>query len=556
MQTNNIGLTIPEQNDNQSTTDLSLGAITEWCSHLQISDPTETTQSIVSMLKNLNSTVITVDHRFQLMETLRPITQNIYQTIKKQYINRIQPLTPNKMINIELSRTLQTEILNGYKIIIQNIANDANAKLKAEILANSIYRAFQHFNNILLSYYQLYAPEPANLWKEVHIIYKYAEDCKLTENPITIEPGDSNNKVLIINPYKGLLFLSSTNPYQWRQAEQDLLYKYASIWDEFINIRPFKTKDQTDNAGIFFISINEDLAPFPINIDKTLMQDTGFVLDLSKLINHIKKNNNTINNQETEIGKNGLQKLISYLLLGPKRNLDRFNILGKVSTAFGFLSTHYHINKKKTFKPENVDAPDSDDNIQEFQLSADTVFDELSTSTKNEAEFKIDKFLYKCNLMNIHGEGACVSFIDLSYPPIQPGELFALTINIKEEIDLDETHWNIGTVRWLKHDSQNKLIAGLQILAPFAIAAAIQLLKQDGNPNGYFQRALLFKDNTQEFFHLITPIMQFEVGKQVKIYSYYHKEFIDVILKSQIDSNSNFKHFIIHPKFNNSTSSV
>lgn len=554
MQTNNLGLNIPEQNNNQSTTDLSLGAITEWCSHLQISDPTETTQSIISMLKNLNSTVITVDHRFQLMETLRPITQNIYQTIKKQYINRIQPLSPNKMINIELSRDLQTEILNGYKIIIQNIANDSNSKLKTDILTNSIYRAFQHFNNILLSYYQLYASEPANIWKEAHIIYQYAEECKITENTITIEPGDSNNKVLIITPYKNLLFLASTNPYQWRQSEQDLLYKYASIWDEFINIRSFKTKDLTDNAGIFFISINEDLAPFPINIDKTPIQDTGFVLDLSKLINHIKKNNNTINNQETEIGKNGLQKLISYLLLGPKRSLDRFNILGRVSTAFGFLSTHYHINKKKTFKPENVDAPDSDDNIQEFQLSADTVLDEFSTSNKNEAEFKVDTFLYKCNLINIHGEGACVSFIDLSYPPIQPGELFALTINIKEEIDLDETHWNIGTVRWLKHDSQNKLVAGLQILAPFAIAAAIQLLKKDGNPSGYFQRALLFKDSTQDCFHLITPIMQFEVGKQVKIYSYYHKEFIDVDLKSQIDSNSNFKHFIIHPKFTNSTS--
>lgn len=548
MQASNLELKIPEQNNNKSANDLSIDAITTWCSHLQqIADNNEITQSIITMLKDLNSTAINIEHRFQALEMLRPITHNIYQSQKKQYINRIKPLSANKINSIELSRIIQNELLIGYKIIIQELAHQADLAAKKDLLQNSVYQAFDISNNILLSYYQLYAAEPANIWKELYAIYQYAEYCNILENSITI--STNNKKIPITHPYKKLLFLAAIHPYQWRQNEQELLYKYTDIWNELIIIRDFKSKDQSEDEGIFFIPDTQDCAPFPINTNKTTVQEPGIVLDLSKLIAHL-KNNNAIDPNETAISKHGLQKLISYLIAVPKRNLERFNILGQISATFGLLSTHYHINKKKTFKPEQVDSKEEDSNIQEFQLSTDAILEDFATSN-NEKEFKADTFLYSCNLLNIHGEGAAVSFKDMSYPPIQPGELFAMTINIKDELDLDETHWNIGTVRWLKHDAQHKLTAGLQILAPFAMAAGVQLLKKDGNPSGYFQRALLFKDNNEDCFHLITPIMQFEVNKQVKIYSYYHKEFIDVELKKQIDSDSYFKHFIIYPKFTN-----
>jgi len=93
MQANNLELKIPEQNNNKSANDLSIDAITTWCSHLQqIADNNEITQSIITMLKDLNSTAINIEHRFQALEMLRPIAQNIYQSQKKQYINRIKPL--------------------------------------------------------------------------------------------------------------------------------------------------------------------------------------------------------------------------------------------------------------------------------------------------------------------------------------------------------------------------------------------------------------------------------------------------------------------------------
>lgn len=152
--------------------------------------------------------------------------------------------------------------------------------------------------------------------------------------------------------------------------------------------------------------------------------------------------------------------------------------------------------------------------------------------------------MYGCKLINIHAEGAGIIFQETKFPPIQPIEIIAMAVIIDDKSDLDETHWNIGTIRWLKHDRENKLMAGIEIFAPFAIAAAVQLIK-DGLPVGYFQRAFLFYNENENKFNLITPTVKFEVDKIVKIYSFYHNKFVETKLHKELISNNNFKCFSI-----------
>lgn len=545
MQTNTLGLTIPSQTNDKPTIDLSLAAIEKWRSELQTADLGETSRNVFSMLKTMNETTIEPSLRFQLLELLRPLSQIIYQSLKKHYINQVQPLSEQKISILELSRTLQNEILNGYKIVIENINMSSGSNLKSSVLPNAIYRAFKHFNNILASYYQTYTDQPENVWKEMHIIYKYALSCKIIENPITLDINEEKNKITVITPYKHALFIASTSPYQWRQPEQDMLYNYAILWDEYMSIRNFKSSDRGVANDLFFISANEDLAPFPVNLEKNTLSDTGFILDLSKLTVYLKSTNkqpNAANSKEPAMATYSLQKLINYLINGTKRQLERFNIIGHVSVTFGFPSTHYHINKRKNFKPESIGTDDIDDAIQDLGLTLDE-----SPADGAEKVYKTDSALYPCRLTNIHGEGAGIVFQDVCFPPIQPGEIVAMAITMGEQSDLDETHWNIGTIRWLKHNRQNKLMAGIEILAPFAMAAAVQLIKEGGATVGYFQRAFLFQNNDPNkiAYNLITPIVQFETGKPIKIYSYYHKKFIETKLKEQLTGNNNFKCFAI-----------
>lgn len=546
MQKNTLGLILPAQINEKPTIDLSLTAIEKWRSELQTADLGETSRNVFYMLKTMNEYIIEPSLRFQLLELLRPLSQIIYQSLKKHYINQLHPLSEQKIAILELSRTLQNEILNGYKTIIENI-NLSSPNLKNSVLPNAIYRSFKHFNNILASYYQTYTEQPENIWKEMHIIYQYALLCKISETPITLDINEQKSKIEVITPYKHALFIASTNPYKWRQPEQEMLYNYAVLWNEYIVLRNFKSSDRGSTNDLFFVAATEDLPPFPLNLQRNVLSDTGFTLDLSKLTAYLKNNHkqqNAANAPESASVAYSLQKLINYLINGTERQLERFNIIGHVSVTFGFPSTHYHINKRRNFQPESIGTYDLDNSMQDMQLGS--ILDEAPAEAGSEQVYKADSALYPCRLTNIHGEGAGIVFQDICYPPIQPGEIVAMAITMGEQLELDETHWNIGTIRWLKHNRQNKLMAGIEILAPFAMAAAVQFLK-DGKPVGYFQRAFLFQNHDPDTitYGLITPIVQFETGKSIKIYSYYHKKFVETKLKEQLTSNNNFKCFAI-----------
>lgn len=545
MQKNTLGLIIPAQTNSKPTVDLSLTAIEKWRSELQTADLGETARNVFSMLKSMNDTVIEPSSRFALLELIRPLSQVIYQSLKKHYINQTEPLSEQKLAILDLSRTLQTEILNGYKIIIEDINMSSNSSLKTSILPNAIYRAFKHFNNILASYYQAYTECPENMWKEMHIIYKFALACKIAETTITLDINEQKNKIEAITPYKHALFIASTSPYQWRQQEQDILAIHAILWDQYISIRNFKASD-TNSNDLYFIPLNEDLPPFAANIQKNIVTESGSTLDLSKLTDYLKtyiKQPTAVNPKESAIAIYSLQKLINYLLTGTKRQLERFNIMGQVSVTFGFPSTHYYINKKKNFKPESIGTNEADGiGGEEIQLGSG-----LDDPSESDKTYKPDSALYVCKLINIHGEGAGIAFQDHCFPPIQPGEIVAMAITLGEQSDLDETHWNIGTIRWLRHNRENKLLAGIEIMAPFAMAAAIQLMKED-KTIGYFQRAFLFQNNNANKveFNVVTPIMQFETGKKVKIHSFYHNKAVETSLKEQLSINNNFKLFAIN----------
>lgn len=545
MQINTLGLTIPAPTNNKPTIDLSLTAVEKWRTALQTADLNATSSTVLAMLKSINETIIEPNIRFQLLELVRPLSQVIYQSFKKHYTNQTEPLSEQKISILELSRSLQVEILNGYKIVIEDINMSPNSSLKNSVLPNAIYRSFKHFNNILATYYQTYIEQPGNIWKEMHIIYKYALSCKIENTVITLDINEHKNKIEVVTPYKNALFIASTSPYQWRQAEQEILFNYALLWDEYVSIRNFKSSDANSENSLYFIPINEDMAPFPANIEKTSLSETGFTLDLSKLTVYLKnyvKQPSTANPKESFMATYSLQKLINYLLNGPKRQLERFNIIGKVSVTFGFPSTHYYINKKKNFKAESIDSDESDNSgVEELQLGA-----ELEEATETDKVYKADSALHHCKLTNIHGEGAGIIFQDDSFPPIQPGEIIAMAITMDEQFELDETHWNIGTIRWLKRNKQNQLTAGIEIVAPFAMAAAVQLMKDD-KTIGYFQRAFLCQNNDSNkiVFNLITPIVSFETGKKVKIYSFFHKKFVETILKEQLSINNNFRSFVI-----------
>lgn len=543
MSKDNLGLNIPIQDTDKKNKDSLLPQINTLLTELKIADAIESTNQIIKQLDSINVFNIEPEHRLEILELFQPNIRYIHENLKKRYINQLQPLSEQKLAYIELSIHLQNSILNGYKIIIENINFTNNNSLKKNILPNSIYRAFKHFNILLDIYYQTYTQQAENIWKEMHIIYKYADECKISDHKINLEQNEKETPIETITPYKQALFIAITSPYEWRQIEQTIIYNYGELWNQYITIREIKSDDVANKSGMFFIPLNEDLPPYSFNFNPNISTANGATLDVSKLINYLKKEaNNLINDKpkEANLAVYSFEKLIKHLTEKTKRKQQRFYILGNVFITFGFPATHYYINKKRIFTQESIGANSNFNNIQELELGSSI----LEESTDNNQGFQIDKALYGCKLTNIHAEGAGIIFQENQFPPIQPIEIIAMAVVIDNKSDLDETHWNIGTIRWIKHDREKKLMAGIEIFAPFAIAAAVQIIK-NGVAVGYFQRAFLFYNDNENKFNLITPTVKFEVDKIVKIYSFYHNKFVETKLHKELITNNNFKCFSI-----------
>jgi hypothetical protein len=545
MPTSNLGLNLPSPPEEppKETFDFSVDAIKKWYDELQTVDLEKNATDFITRLRVMHHAQLDVNNRMQVLEILRPLTQVIHRGLKKHYTNQTSPLSEQKLAKLKLSNNLQIEMLYGYKTIIENISSTNQGKSS---LPDAIYLAFKHYNNLLSNYYNTYTQIPENTWQEIHNIFKYAIDSGIHLNKITLDTKDNN--ITVITPYKQALFVASTRPYQWRQIEQDMLYSYGVAWNEYIDLRKFESSDQNAANDVFFVPINQDAGPFVATIENSpiVMESSGYTLDLSKLTTYLKKIQEDPKElaQQTVMATYSLQKLINYLINGTKRKLERFNIMGQVVASFGLPATHYHINKKKKFHPESVGhANADDDDSEELQLGADLGGDSMADG---DSSFQANTALYKCKLTNIHGEGAGIIVEDMKYPPIQPGEIVAMAFAEDDKLEADETHWNIGTIRWLQHNREQRLLAGIEILAPFAMAAAVQLIKDD-KPVGYYQRAFLCQVSTEgnTGFNIITPIVQFEPDKTVKIYSYYHKKEIETKLKELLANNNNFKCFAV-----------
>lgn len=556
MSKDTIGLNIPSQTGNIINKDTLLSKINPILTESKILSPDEATNKIISQLNYINNLNVEPEVRSEILEAFQQIITDLHNDLKKRYVNQLQPLSEQKITYIDIAKDMQKAILNGYKIIIENINYMDKSNLKKNVLPKTIYRAFQHFNLLLDIYYQTYTQPAENIWKEMHLIYKYAEECNITEHDIEIDLNSNSAKKSIqsnsITPYKQALFIAINSPYEWRAIEQQKIYNYGELWNEYITIRKIKSSDIEDHPpGIFFIPLNEDRSPYSFALNENLSTNDGATLDVSKLIEYIKKEEKILINdkysndtpKDTNLASYGFEKLIKHINGSITRQSQRFNIVGNVFITFGFHATHYYINKKINFTQESIGNSQNLNNIQELELGTSNIED-FTDNNQPMQSFQIEKALYECKLINLHGEGAGIIFETIKFPPIQPIEIIAMTIAVDNNSEINQTHWNIGTIRWLKHNRENQLMAGIEIFAPFAIAAAVQLIKE-GNPIGYFQRAFIFFNEHQNKFNLITSNVQFAMDKTVKIYSFYHKQLIETKLQQELIRNNNFKCFSV-----------
>jgi hypothetical protein len=503
--------------------------IERWRNDLPLADIGISSKKLYTLLLEINQTSIPPKERFTMLELLRVPTQFICQNLKKHYLHQITALSPQKVAVARLAETLQVQITYGYKTIIEELDAYKDNADSRRILATSIQRTVSAFNDILLRSYQLYSTCTAGTWLDIYHLYLYAA-----------QEGILKDRV-INNTFEHIFLFSATDPYKWRQTDQENLNNILDTWLPFTQLSKvshFKLEAVPHNATPNLILIDPKTDQAPALLARKELDNIPphcLILDLHKLVHHLEEvlqgmearevSGRSVvhtHNVESEAALpiNVVKGLVKDWGIPSVRQKPRNSKNEEVRVCVGLSATHYYVSNGRPFStgisesgPTGITSHaeqtgnGNGTTTQELKTTEEESIDLSMIPLPDEKRFvKLNDFkTTTCTIVDDAEGGRCILWGDDAYPPIQAGDILGV-----QSTQSTNSPWLVGIVRWLKHTQNDKLKLGVQLLTEPVTAAGIQALK-DGQPSGQYLRCLIVKNI------VITAPIPFKTGSRVMI---------------------------------------
>ncbi len=512
-----LDLTIPETPGGNSNPKMTIEAISKWRDQLPMADTGAASKSVYLMLTEMVQTPIDPQLRFELIEAIRPQVKQISTTLKRHYIEQHEPLTEQKIKVADLRQLLMTLMADNYKMVLDNVLEKSRDQ---KFICTVICRILYYYSIILICRYQLYSYIPKGMWAEIYNIYKYAKERKILnikiKEPALINQGDTH----ILQAFIRIILMNATDPYQWRQKDQHTLSKAIDLWSMYPEICEHD-KIPDDHIGVYVFDLEKDFPPEAYNFREEPITDTCIALDLKQEVKHLqdilkKMHNNELrakidhpNDPEFSVTIPTIQKLITVWSSNITRTSPRFPLSANVEIVFGLSASHFYLNNMQDFdstpKELNIDdqasaktaaiksavkelptmeVEDEDEDEEEQEENGAEKNSEEKEEVLDLSKLDTSYKVYKYEVEDISPGGMCLIVNDHSYPPFQAGEIVAFK-NPMGDVD----SWSVGALRWLKRNREEKFLLGVQLIAPYASPAGMQVIRKN-KPAGHLLRCL------------------------------------------------------------------
>jgi hypothetical protein len=565
----NVGLSMPVINpSNVPKEKMTPEKVKEWIASLPMADTGSAAKNLFMTLNEYNRTYIEPMERFKLIELYRLTNRTICTTLKKHYIEQNAPLTEHKLLIANLRQTLLSEMADNYKLILEELHNKPNhTDEEKKIITASICRVLYYLNTVLLCRYQLYSDIPKDIWKEIHLLYKYG----LARNILSDQMGcelSFNGTTSIIGSYTRIILLSATDPYQWRQRDQYSINKAIDFWAVYPTIYEY-AQIPDKKTGIYIIDLDKDEPPIAYSFKHDAITKTSIALDVAKNVKHLKHLLLKIHNNEEQariehpndpefsVTIPTLVKLIKIWSQLITRNAQRFPITAKIRVAFGITAAHYFVNNKVEFitHPSNLLlGPNQSHSSTATHSSLELPTFEIEEE-KQSGYIPIDTFAVEINrehyyqiydyiIDNISPNGFCIKIDDGSIPPFQAGEIMVF----KNPADAESAPWSLGSVRWIRSPATRVFQIGIELIAPYAKAAGIQMVR-NGQPAGFLLRCMVLPEapDLNAPSVLITPTLPL---RSSNVLIYMGDKIIKANLIKELDATGTYHQYTYTTKEN------
>lgn len=516
--------------------------IDEWVNSLPLANLGETARQVYNLLLEINALKIPGDERFRVLEQLRPTTTYVVDALKRHYVGQPFPLSPKSRKVARLAREILTETATGYKIIIVETVASNGTHNDNKTLVTALHRAMRYLGGILLKTYQVYDPNPANVWGELHALYEYAEQHGLLQIPVADNDYTLIESATLSDTYKQILLLALSCPYRLRQGEVEQVAHALERWASYANL--FAPTGQEPTQALFITNLRENNPPTYRVLHNQDTLGSCRLLDTQGLTQILREEMvHTPEIPEKHLrpaGQDMPPDIMRRLMLAwgviPKRRFTRTKKFAQVQIGIGLSSAHFHISNESAFNPDAGEPTfQNRANFSSAPITAEVgrmpEFWDLGAGGTIDWKPDADKpsqsaaavtapaqQLWK--MVNVSAGGYCLLWDNAETTLAQVGELICL-----QEIDNRQmSAWGLGVIRWMKSENQSGLELGVQMLASNAVAVAAKT-SRDGQHFSAYQRCLLLPEigAIQQPATLLLPALTSQVGSTV-IVNIHNKE--------------------------------
>jgi len=538
---------LPKQvSPGKSDFNLKSSAVDQWFDSLPLANIRVSTKHIYSVIKEVNGLSCSYKKRLYFLEKIHEPLVDLASNLRRLNLNRELPLDEKHQRITRLISKMHEQISIGYKLVLKDLLNCSIFFLcsgRNKLTAQAIERIIRHHSLSLINSYQLYQMPDKGLWSDLHKLFLLAKQQKIVHKKITDPSFQLISETSIKNIYLQILLVSIADPYSMSQHHIYSIFRQLEEWAPLADIHSYQETDEKDNL---FINLSEDKHPVFISPQDSSKKSQIWTLDTSKLdYAHLMEHFHNMENQTTEINVNILKQLSLAWGIVPSREHSRRPAKSKLKVAIGLNNVHYVLNGYAD--PEWLSNDESETGYQlseelletganfstrtvESTLKVNDIWGEVFTSktllnmTEKETTLNNsdtggpehpDSHKY-WNMVNESICGYCLQWEQKGSINAKVGEILA----ISHEEDKKEGYWFVGTIRWIKCVDDHKIQAGIQILAPNAIA--VSTAKYSSMQEGIKSRAILLPaiPVLKQPKTLITTGLGYEVRDQVILYEY------------------------------------
>ena len=562
------GLVIPAQQSADKTSfDVRPKFMEKWITSLPMANLGETSRLVFKAVVEINRLDMPVPQRYKAMELLRKPCHYIVESLEKHFAGRPLPLNKRNRKISELARALLSELAVGYKIIARQTETSSRPDLK--LLTSALHRSMSYQGLLLLRSYQVYAPYPRGIWKELHTIYHFIESYDLLnqviKDPLNLLPGNSSIDTL----YKKILLLSLSMPYRLHRGEID---KVCSLLNQFVNFtRLDKIIEGSPPAGLFIIDLDSDNQPGYLAMHNSNDYRSCRLLNTSEMIINI---NEQLQSPDSELLKMASDDLVTRLLAAwsvlSKRSFSRIQRDESfANVAFGLSAAHHFVSGEQAFSPVpeeadkelDINGKASDFHSTRVHAISDIVKgpdvwnmsytysendpsraapDKASLVNNTAAQQGFEYETIQLGMANISAGGYClVSQGDINFSA-HVGDLLA----VRDTDDLTIEQWGIGVVRRMLSNRSGNIELGIEMLTPNAVAVAARLESENDSQTGSdYLRCLMLPElrTIEQPATIITPAMPFKPDSRIRIN--LQDRSIIAVLSKQLECTRSFSQF-------------